>query len=124
MSNYKDYLDRLIPFAELYIWPLHGAENGNGDGDDGANYGEEGIELPADCIRKMRQPISFADHYYPRGAETRKNLIELAWSLDPALWEVAGEWSDADIAKMKEPVYEGWKIHLSPASIKRLTELC
>ncbi|MHC1730003.1 MAG: hypothetical protein AB9866_29065 [Syntrophobacteraceae bacterium] len=124
MSNYKDYLDRLIPITDLFVLPLNGAENGSGEDKDGETTGEKGIAWTIECVRKMLQPISFADYYFPRDAETRRKLIDLAWYHDPASWEASSEWSDAAIAKMREPVYQGWRLYVSAASLKRLSELC
>jgi hypothetical protein len=107
----RNYFEDMTPLGECF--PLPPFKNGNGNG-GGYNTA---------ILTAMLKPVYSSSFTLPTDAETRRNLSEMAWYCDPTYWDSVGEWSDEAIRKMREPAYQGWNIHLSPASLVKLAEL-
>jgi hypothetical protein len=107
----RNYLEDMTPLGEVF--PLPSFKNGNGNG-SGCNTA---------ILTAMLKPVHSGSFTQPTDAETRRNLSEMAWYCDPTCWDTVSEWSEEAIGKMREPAYQGWNIHLSPASLVKLAEL-
>lgn len=118
MSGYREYVDRLIPIGEVFAVPINHEVN---DLDDAA-VGEDGHDLNVVATRKMMAPVSLSNFFYPTDYETRRKLIELAWCNDPVSYAEETEWGEETIKKMREPVYQGWRVYITPANLKKLVE--
>jgi hypothetical protein len=107
----RNYLEDMTPLGEVFALPSFSNGNGNGGG------------WNAEIVTAMLKPPYSGFSTLHAEAAMRKNFLEMAWYFDPTHWETVSEWSEEAIRKMREPVYQGWNIHLSPACLARLAEI-
>ncbi|MCE5333916.1 MAG: hypothetical protein LLG06_04945 [Desulfobacteraceae bacterium] len=119
MNAYREKVEGLIPIGEVFAAPITIGVNGHDEEDAGADRADAAVT----AVRKMLAPVGTSNYFYPADFETRRKLVDLAWCNDPEDFESEHEWGEDAITKMREPAYQGWRLYINPANLKRLVEM-